>query len=432
MEALRNALNNMSPKGKMLGAIGGTVLIVGTVVGLGMNAATPEKRERTSPKPQVEAVLTDQDPRALGLDAMSTQLRQLQAAQQRIERTVGMREKDRDLLQTKEKVTALEDELKLLHQEVGRIASQKKKQETDDSQESEVSAVEPARTPAFVPHSTSSTDALSNVYSNLPPEPPVDPRSRSSEKPEAPKIRTIKNEKAKAEDEKEKELSVTLPAGSMLSGVLVTGMDAPTGRQAQRDPFPSLIRIKTEAILPNRFRADFRECLLIAGGWGDLSSERAYMRSERLSCVRNDGTVLEASIEAFASGEDGKAGIRGRLVSKQGQLIAKSLTAGIMQGAAAAFDVKQVPSINITRSGVGGGDVQSPVYEQAFDSNALQAAGARGVGTALERIADYYLEMAENIFPVIEIDAMREVDFIVNRGMTVKFNAETLKVADVN
>lgn len=432
MEALRNALNNMSPKGKMLGAIGGTVLVVGTVVGLGMNAATPEKRERTSPKPQVEAVLTDEDPRALGLDAMSTQLRQLQAAQQRIERTVGMREKDRELLQTKEKVTALEDELKLLHQEVGRIASEKKKQEPDESQAPEVSAVEPARTPAFVPHSTSSTDALSDVYSNLPPEPPVDPRSRTSEKPEAPKIRTIKNEKAKAEDEKEKELSVTLPAGSMLSGVLVTGMDAPTGRQAQRDPFPSLIRIKTEAILPNRFRADFRECLLIAGGWGDLSSERAYMRSERLSCVRNDGTVLEAPIEAFASGEDGKAGIRGRLVSKQGQLIAKSLTAGIMQGAAAAFDVKQVPSINITRGGTGDGDVQSPVYEQAFDSNAIQAAGARGAGTALERIADYYLEMAENIFPVIEIDAMREVDFIVNRGMTVKFNAETLKVADVN
>src|SRR3546814_6203967 len=55
-----------------------------------------------------------------------------------------------------------------------------------------------------------------------------------------------------------------------------------------RSPFPSLIRIKNEAILPNRFRADFRECFLIAGGWGDLSSERAYLRAERLSCVRND------------------------------------------------------------------------------------------------------------------------------------------------
>lgn len=103
-----------------------------------------------------------------------------------------------------------------------------------------------------------------------------------------------------------------------------------------------------------------------------------------------------------------------------------------MEGAASAFDVRQVPSINITRGFQDGGETQAPVYEQAFDSNALQAAGARGAGSALERIADYYLEMAENIFPVIEIDAMRNVDFIVNKGMTVKFNATTLKVADVN
>jgi len=141
--------------------------------------------------------------------------------------------------------------------------------------------------------------------------------------------------------------------------------------------------------------------------------------------------VLEAPIEAYATGEDGKTGIRGRLVSKQGQLIARSLMAGFLQGVAGAFDVRQVPSINITRAGQGDG-VQSPVYEQAFDGNVLQAAGVGGVGSALERIADFYLEMAESIFPVIEIDAMRDVDFIVNRGMTVKFNSTTLKVADVN
>ena len=54
------------------------------------------------------------------------------------------------------------------------------------------------------------------------------------------------------------------------------------------------------------------------------------------------------------------------------------------------------------------------------------------MGSALERIADFYLEMAENIFPVIEIDAMREVDFIVKKGMTVKFNETTLQATTVN
>src|SRR3546814_19547855 len=61
--------------------------------------------------------------------------------------------------------------------------------------------------------------------------------------------------RSEGKSDKPEELSVTLPAGSILSGVLVTGMDAPTGKQAQRDPFPSLIRIKNEAILPKIGRA---------------------------------------------------------------------------------------------------------------------------------------------------------------------------------
>ncbi|MBA1265275.1 TrbI/VirB10 family protein [Stutzerimonas stutzeri] len=437
MESIRNAIAGLSPKAKMYTAIGGTVLVVGTLVGYAMNLATPEARSREAVRPAVAAVLTDEDPRALGIDAMAAQLRQMQIEQQRLQRTLGAAEKDRKLVETQEKVTSLEEQVKLLHQELGRVGRNVEKD--SESKGNDAGAVKeaataliPERNPHFVQQATNSADALGDVYSNLPPPPPVDPRARSSEKVEAPKIRVIRNEKAKDEDQEDKELSVTIPAGSILSGVLVTGMDAPTGKQAQRDPFPSLLRIKSEAILPNRFRADFRECMLIAGGWGDLSSERAYMRAERISCVRNDGTVLEAPIEAYATGEDGKTGLRGRLVSKQGQLIARSLMAGIMEGAASAFDVRQVPSINITRGFQDGGETQAPVYEQAFDSNALQAAGARGAGSALERIADYYLEMAENIFPVIEIDAMRNVDFIVNKGMTVKFNATTLKVADVN
>lgn len=437
MESIRNAIAGLSPKTKMYTAIGGTVLVVGTLVGYAMNLATPEARSREAVRPTVAAVLTDEDPRALGIDAMAAQLRQMQVEQQRLQRTLGAAEKDRKLIETQEKVTSLEEQVKLLHQEIGRVGRKTEKDSESSSNEAGAAkesapALIPERNPHFVQQATNSADALGDVYSNLPPPPPVDPRARSSEKVEAPKIRVIRNEKAKADDEEEKELSVTIPAGSILSGVLVTGMDAPTGKQAQRDPFPSLLRIKNEAILPNRFRADFRECMLIAGGWGDLSSERAYMRAERISCVRNDGTVLEAPIEAYATGEDGKTGLRGRLVSKQGQLIARSLMAGLMEGAASAFDVRQVPSINITRGFQDGGETQAPVYEQAFDSNALQAAGARGAGSALERIADYYLEMAENIFPVIEIDAMRNVDFIVNKGMTVKFNATTLKVADVN
>ncbi|WP_137887493.1 TraB/VirB10 family protein [Pseudomonas sp. 2FE] len=444
MSAIHKFLEKLSPKGKMMLAIGSTVLIAGTVIGVTMNAATPERKARMAAKPQIEAVLTDEDPRALGLDAVASQLRQLQSQQARIERMLGQKEKDVQLKETQEQVTGLQEQLKLVQQELARVGRESGRNKDSDEEgaesgkpassaaSSKPSSPIPVREPTHISKATSSSTDLSNVYTNLPPPPPEDPKDRSSEKKETPKIRVIKQKQDEAKDDKPEEISVTLPAGSILSGVLVTGMDAPTGKQAQRDPFPSLVRIKNEAILPNRFRADFRECFLIAGGWGDLSSERAYLRSERLSCVRNDGSVLEASLEAYATGEDGKAGIRGRLVSKQGQILARSLMAGFMQGVASAFTVQKVPTINVTRSNGDDNSEVSPVYEQAMDSNALQSAGFAGAGSALERIADFYLEMAESIFPVIEIDAMRDVDFIVNKGMTVKFNSSTLKVADVN
>ena len=58
--------------------------------------------------------------------------------------------------------------------------------------------------------------------------------------------------------------------------------------------------------------------------------------------------------------------------------------------------------------------------EQALNGEALQGAAISGTGKALERIADFYLEMAESLYPVIEVDALREIDFIVKRGQTLK------------
>ncbi|WP_407080696.1 TrbI/VirB10 family protein [Enterobacter hormaechei] len=60
------------------------------------------------------------------------------------------------------------------------------------------------------------------------------------------------------------------------------------------------------------------------------------------SCVRDDGGH-RSEAGFLCSGEDGKAGVRGRVVSKQGQIIAKSLMAGFLGGVSEAFDVNPVP-----------------------------------------------------------------------------------------
>lgn len=210
-----------------------------------------------------------------------------------------------------------------------------------------------------------------------------------------------------------REQGIYLPSGSIISGVLITGMDAPTANQAKRDPFPALLRVKEETILPNRYRMDIRECFLIASGYGDLSSERAYLRAETLSCVRNDGGVIEVGLNAYSVGEDGKTGIRGRLVSKNGQLIARSLMAGFMGGVAEIMKPQKVPTTNLTTNA--SGEMPS-VFSTVRVNEAFEQGALGGMNTALTSIANYYLDMAKNMFPVIEIDAGRHVDFVAIKG----------------
>ncbi len=204
-----------------------------------------------------------------------------------------------------------------------------------------------------------------------------------------------------------------LTAGTLISATLITGLDAPTHDDARREPFPVLLTVNTEALLPNHARVDISACFIIAAGYGDLSAERAYLRGETLSCIDQDGQATELSLDGYAVGEDGKAGLRGRLVSREGQLIARSMMAGSLQALSSAFNVTPVPTLQT-------GSAQDAVaYQQVLSSNAVQGAAIKGTSDALGRVASFYLDMAERLFPVIEIDATRQVDFILTRGISL-------------
>ena len=203
-----------------------------------------------------------------------------------------------------------------------------------------------------------------------------------------------------------------IPAGAFLHSVLITGMEAPTGKKLQSDPYPALARVDTDTILPNFHRADMKQCFILANGLGDLSSERAYLRSTTLSCIRDDGGVIEVPIKAFAVGEDGKLGLRGRLVDKQGQMIGRALIAGVAEGFSSVFNRQAVPTIATTAAG-------SVQFQSQFSGSALESAGSAGFGKALDRVAQFYEDMAQNLFPVIEVDAERHCDWVLSAGLSL-------------
>ena len=154
--------------------------------------------------------------------------------------------------------------------------------------------------------------------------------------------------------------------------------------------------------------------MAILSGFGDLSSERVYLRTEGISCIRNDGKSIEARLSGYAVGEDGKAGIRSRLVTKQGALVGRSMVAGFFGGVSQAFNVSPVPTINTT------GNQQNVQYLDAFSDQAVQGGLVGGASNALEKVADFWLKMADSMFPVLEMDAGRKMDIVMVKGAELK------------
>jgi conjugal transfer pilus assembly protein TraB len=201
-----------------------------------------------------------------------------------------------------------------------------------------------------------------------------------------------------------------IPSGAFTRALLLGGLDAPTGGQAQRNPQPVLMRLMDNAVLPNQFRSRIKECFVVGAGYGDVSSERAYIRTESLSCITRDGTALDVPIKGYVAGEDGKAGMRGRLVSKQGQILANALLAGVASGIGQAF-TQSSTTTSISPLGT----------TNTIDSGKqLEAGLGTGVGKALDRLAQYYITLAEKVFPVIEIDAGRTVDVVLTQGIALQ------------
>ena len=204
-----------------------------------------------------------------------------------------------------------------------------------------------------------------------------------------------------------------IPAGSFVRVVMLNGMDAPTGGQAQSNPLPVAFHVLDTANLANKHRLDIRDCRVVAAAWGDLPSERMMARTETLTCLI-EGESVEMTIKGQVIGEDGKAGVRGRVVTKQGQLLANALFSGALSGIGNAFQQ------SATLTSIGGGGMT-----QTIDSSQVgRAALGGGVGSAASALAQYYLKAADKLFPVIETDGGRTVEILITKGAVYQGQAK--------
>ena len=202
----------------------------------------------------------------------------------------------------------------------------------------------------------------------------------------------------------------TVPAGAFAQAVLLGGVDASTSVQAASDPRPILLRLTHPGTLPRQFQSDLAGCHVLAASYGDLSSERVFMRLEKMTCVeRKTGEVLEMSIQGYVAGEDGRAGIRGTVVDKAGAHMRNAMVGGFFSSIGKFLGQSRSPLLFSAQTGI--------AQQNALNAQDIfkQSAG-QGLGGALDKYSDFFIKRAEQMQPVIQVAAGRKVDIVFSQG----------------
>lgn len=422
------------------------IAVIGVSVAI-MKLTETEKRQRRE-EAEVTNIITAKNSREYGLDAVNSKVSVVSKTQRDMQRDIEtLTNENKTLRENSRASVALARELKTALDEIKALKEQvaQNQEKTDlkiknamadkaidakvndimadgsvDSASTSSLKADPQRRPTKnkgfsygTPDKQPASTTTANTMRPLRPEQPQPTKqdtNLNAEGRNSSLFTVIEDKTSQAEEENK---SIYLPKGSILTGVLMTGLDAPTQSSASENPVPVLVRLKKEAILPNYAQIEeVRECFALMAGYGELSTERANLRGEGISCVRKDGGVIEANFASYAVGEDGKAGLKGTLVTRNSTILANAMMAGFASGLASMFNVDTVPTISTDSNG----NVQ---YQSVYSSSAVQGGVATGATNAMEKLADYYMQLADSMHPVIEIGAGRVVDMIVTKGTTL-------------
>jgi len=209
-----------------------------------------------------------------------------------------------------------------------------------------------------------------------------------------------------------------VPPNSYAPARVLVGVDAATGTSFGADPKPVMFRITGAAVSvvegDEHIETDLTGCVVNGAAYGELSSEKVYVRLQRMTCPLNDGSgrVTESEVEGFVA-HAGKAGVRGRVISREGDLAERALIAGTLQGLGSSFSrVGSASSLGGLSSVTGG---EPPTSEEI----AISSIGG-GVESAASTLSQYYIERAEQYQPVIEMPTGIDVEIVFLSGVVVR------------
>jgi conjugal transfer pilus assembly protein TraB len=208
-----------------------------------------------------------------------------------------------------------------------------------------------------------------------------------------------------------------LPPNSFASAKVIVGVDASAGVNSQTDPLPVVLRVTGPArsVYQNGrlLTTKIEGCLINGAARGDLSSEKVYVKLQKMTCPQPGGRYAVSEVKGFIA-FGGKTGVRGRVVSREGSLVTQAFIAGLAGGFGRGFSANAnsvFQGTNISTNGK---------RDKLSTGEILEGGLGEGVAQTGDMVSKYLIERAEQYQPVIEMPTGVDVEIVFLEGVYVR------------
>lgn len=366
---------------RMMGLVGGGLLVVTMTVIALLADAKPKKHNNVAKKSDITGIIEESFTEANAVSAMSAQQNELTSLKTQVSELAHLL---KDMRETHEK-EALAMAVKI--QEAAKIKSapivEAQRQFTNSSQAS-LNGMQ-----AGLWHGNQAGNGLSRMVAR-----PARIHTVSFRKTPIKKKPTRLNPNR------------YVPSNTSVRAVILGGADADASVNGQsKNNGVMLFKFLEDGTLPNGQHSRLRGCRVSGTAYGDISSERAFATLYKISCAHPGEPIIDKEVTGWVF-FNGKVGVKGVPLMRDNKIMQWAGISGALSGIANAAQYAQsVQSI----SAFGAASVVP-------QSNIAPYAAYGGASKAADVLSQYYVKRAEQYHPVIQVGSGNVVTIVFKDG----------------
>lgn len=197
-----------------------------------------------------------------------------------------------------------------------------------------------------------------------------------------------------------------VPSGTFVRAVILGGADADASVNGQsKNNGVMLFKLLQPGTLPNGQHSHLQGCFITGSSYGDISSERAFVVLDKLSCAQSGQPIIDKNVTGWAF-FGGKVGVKGIPLMRDNKVMQWAGISGAMSGIASAAQYAQSVQ-NISPLGAA---------TTVPSGNVAPYAAYGGASKAAEVLSSYYVKRAEQYHPVIQVGSGNLVTIVFKDG----------------